>query len=159
MAEGISMVTICKIGIGQKSKVIKLLLDIFSGEPWNDDWTDGQIYAYVEELMGNKNSLCFGLFKNGILTGIALGRIKSWYQGKEFFIEEFGISPSLQCSGLGSEFMCEIEKALAAEGLSYITLLTDKRVPAYHFYLKNGFSEQNETVFFAKRIKKEDKGN
>lgn len=29
MAEGISMVTICKIGIGQKSKVIKLLLDIF----------------------------------------------------------------------------------------------------------------------------------
>lgn len=109
------MVTICKIGIGQKSKVIKLLLDIFSGEPWNDDWTDGQIDAYVEELMGNKNSLCFGLFKNGILTGIALGRIKSWYQEKEFFIEEFGISPSLQCSGFGSEFMCEIEKALAAE--------------------------------------------
>lgn len=50
-----------------------------------------------------------------------------------------------------------IENALAAEGLSYITLLTDRRVPAYNFYLKNGFFEQKETVFFVKDIKKEGK--
>ena len=151
------MTTISKIGIDQKSAVIELLLDIFSGEPWNDDWTNEQIDYYVEELMGNKNSLCFGLFKNGTLAGIALGRIKSWYQGKEFCIEEFGIISSLQCSGLGTEFMRVIENALAAEGLSYITLLTDRRVPAYNFYLKNGFFEQKETVFFVKDIKKEGK--
>lgn len=110
------MTTISKIGIDQKSAVIELLLDIFSGEPWNDDWTNEQIDYYVEELMGNKNSLSFGLFKNGTLAGIALGRIKSWYQGKEFCIEEFGIISSLQCSDLERNLCVLLKMRLPPKG-------------------------------------------
>lgn len=32
----------------------KLMIAIFSREPWNDKWTDDQLYRYISELIGNK---------------------------------------------------------------------------------------------------------
>ena len=104
----------------------KRMLDIFSGPPWYDAWTDEQLHAYISEWIGNKNALSFGLFQNGRLIGIALGRI--------------------------SEFMKAIEKALAEKGIRQVVLLTERHVPAYHFYRKNGFEEKEDTVFFVKSI-------
>ena len=41
--------------------------------------------------MGNENSLSFGVYQDEVLIGIALGRLKSWYEGTEYWIDEFGI--------------------------------------------------------------------
>lgn len=98
---------------GDIEKIKKLMLDIFSGEPWNDVWTDKQLHAYVSELIENKNSLSFGVYLDGNLIGMALGRTKSWYEGTEYWIEEFGILPDRQQSGTGSAFIEELEKILA----------------------------------------------
>lgn len=78
------MTTISKIGIDQKSAVIELLLDIFSGEPWNDDWTNEQIDYYVEELMGNKNSLSFGLFN---WRALLLAELRAGIREKNFVLK------------------------------------------------------------------------
>ena len=130
----------------------KLMIAIFSREPWNDKWTDDQLYRYISELIGNKNSLSFGFYQNEVFLGMALGKIKSWYAGPEYWIDEFGILPEMQQSGIGSEFMREIEKALVKKGIAHIVLLTERGVPAYHFYQKNGFEEKEETAFFVKSI-------
>ena len=58
------------------SKIQSAFLQIFSGEPWNDVWEDGQLKQYLCELAGNKNSLSFGLFDKDELIAISLGRIK-----------------------------------------------------------------------------------
>ena len=129
------------------------MLDIFSGEPWNDVWTDKQQHAYVSELIENKNSLSFGVYLDGNLIGMALGRTKSWYEGTEYWIEEFGILPDRQQSGTGSAFIKEMEKILAEKGIEYIVLLTERNVPAYRFYKKNGFREKEENVFFVKALR------
>lgn len=60
------------------SKIRSAFLQIFSGEPWNDVWEDGQLKQYLCELAGNKNSLSFGLFDKNGLIAISLGRIKHW---------------------------------------------------------------------------------
>ena len=44
----------------------KLMIAIFSREPWNDKWTDDQLYRYISELIGNKNSLSFGFYQNEV---------------------------------------------------------------------------------------------
>ncbi len=132
--------------------VRKLMLSIFTKPPWNDVWTDAQLRAYISELMGNPNSLSFGVYQDGQLIGMALGRIKSWYEGTEYWIDEFGVLPEMQHSGIGSEFMGKLEMVLAEKGIKHIALLTERHVPAYHFYQKNGFDEQEETVFFVKKI-------
>lgn len=141
-----------KLGVENIEMVKEMMLAIFSAEPWNDVWTDEQLQQYVYELICGENSLCFGAYKDGAPVGIALGRIKSWYEGTEYWIEEFGILPARQERGLGSEFMEAVEKELTAYGIAYIVLLTERNVPAYHFYKKNGFEEKKENVFFAKAI-------
>lgn len=64
-------------------------------------WTDDKLHAYIRELMGNENSLSFGVYQDEVLTGIALGRLKSWYEGTEYWIDEFGILPKMQQAGIG----------------------------------------------------------
>lgn len=102
--------------------------------------------------MGNKNSLCFGAYQDGNLVGIALGRIKSWYEGTEYWVEEFGVLPERQQTGIGSEFLRQIERMVAERGISHMALLTDRQVSAYRFYRKNGFEEREDTVFLVKSI-------
>ncbi len=130
----------------------KLMLDIFSGEPWNDRWSDRQLHAYITQLTGNANSLAFGAFIDGKLVGMSLGRIINWYEGTEYWIDEFGIHPGMQQAGVGSRFMGEIERQVADRKISYIVLLTERHVPAYNFYRKNGFNENEENVCFIKKI-------
>lgn len=38
---------------------------IFSVEPWNDVWNPEQLHVYVLEIIGNRNSLSFGLYEGG----------------------------------------------------------------------------------------------
>lgn len=96
--------------------------------------------------------MSFGVYQDEVLIGMALGKLKSWYAGTEYWIDEFGILPEMHQSGIGSEFIGEIEKALVKKGIAHIVLLTERNVPAYRFYQKNGFEEKEETVFFVKSI-------
>ena len=140
------------INIDHIDAIKKLMVDIFSKEPWNDTWADEQLHLYVSELIDNKNSLSFGLFENDNMIGIALGHIKHWYEGTEYWIDEFGVISEKQKCGIGTKFLAEIEKALEDKGVIYIALLTARTVPAYHFYKNNGFDEKEETGFFVKRV-------
>ena len=63
-----------EININYIDAIKKLMVDIFSKEPWNDTWTDDQLHLYVSELIENKNSLSFGLFENDHMIGMALGQ-------------------------------------------------------------------------------------
>ena len=123
------------------------MIDIFSVEPWNDVWTDDKLHTYIRELMGNENSLSFGVYQDEVLIGIALGRLKSWYEGTEYWIDEFGILPKMQQAGIGSGFMKSIEEKAAEKGAVYITLLTEKQVPAYQLQEKRVSGKKRKRIF------------
>lgn len=126
------------------------ILCIFSAEPWNDVWSESQLNAYVIELIDNKNSLPFGLYDDERIIGISLGRLKHWCEGTEYWIDEFGIMPEKQSKGLGREFLNKIEFLLKEDGIDTIVLLTERTVPAYRFYKRNGFAESTEQAFMVK---------
>ncbi len=132
----------------ENTKEIKtVILEIFTKDPWNDVWTDGQLQLYVDELINNSNPLLLGLYENESLIGISLGRIKHWCSGAEYWIDEFGIIPEKQSKGAGTEFLKKIKRLLTEEGISQIVLLTEKTTPAYNFYQKNGFYELKKQAF------------
>ncbi len=132
--------------------VKRVMLEIFTREPWNDTWTDRQLEQYLRELMGNANSLAFGLYDGETLIGISLGRVIHWYEGTEYWIDELGLIPERQRQGYGAGFLARIEDCLLKREIAYIVLLTEKSVPAYHFYLKNGFLDKPEQAFFVKSV-------
>ena len=145
--------TLKRIEITEKETVKQLFLSVFTAEPWCDDWSDkNQLDMYITDLMGQINSLSYGLYNGEMLVGISLGRIKHWYTGTEYCIDEFCIKRELQGQGNGTYFIKEIEKAIKDEGLVQIYLQTDNDTPAFDFYRKNGFILLDTTVSLAKEV-------
>lgn len=104
-----------ELSINDIEMIKSLFVSVFTKEPWNDDWSDEkQLHAYITDLIGNRNSLTLGLFENGSIVGIAMGEIKHWYEGTEYFINEFCIQREAQGRGLGTQFMEMIQQNIKA---------------------------------------------
>lgn len=56
------------------------------------------------------------------------------------------VLPSLQGKGLGKMMIAHIENELIKNGAALLELNVNKRNPAYHFYLKNGFTKLKDEV-------------
>lgn len=142
-----------QIGMAEKELAKALFRSVFTIEPWNDDWSDPvQLDLYLTDLMGQSNSLTYGLFEDEQLIGLSMGRVKHWFSGTEYSIDEFCIRTDRQGLGLGTIFLRKIENAAREAGLTHLFLQTEKTVPAYDFYLKNGFHALTDNAAFAKRI-------
>lgn len=142
-----------RIGINEIEIIKELFINVFTREPWNDEWSNQeQLDLYLFDLVGQNNSLTYGLFEDEQLVGVAMGHIKHWYSGTEYCIDELCIQTDKQGNGVGTFFLKEIEKGIKKIGLNQIFLQTESNVPAYGFYLKNGFYELKEHVSFAKQM-------
>jgi len=127
--------------------------DVFTAEPWCDDWSDdAQLTAYITDLIGDRGSLTYGLYRGEELAGLSMGHIRHWFAGTEYYIDEFCIRTDLQGQGLGSFFIEGIEKSLAETGIHSIFLQTGRNMPAYDFYLKRGFKELTDHVSFVRKF-------
>ena len=147
------MLSIKRLSIKDKEIITDVFTSVFTKEPWNDDWSDtNQLDMYINDLVGQGYSLTYGLFDDDQLIGIAQGYVKHWYSGTEYIINEFCVKTERQGAGAGSFFIAEIEKAIKELGIKQIFLLTDSNVPAYRFYKKNGFVEEETTRPMVKRF-------
>ncbi len=147
------MLNLKRLTIKDKEIITEVFTSVFTKEPWNDDWSNtNQLDMYINDLVGQGYSLTYGLFDDNELIGISLGYVKHWYSGTEYIINEFCIKTDRQRAGAGSFFIAEIEKAIKELGIKQIFLLTDSNVPAYNFYKKNGFSEEQTTRPMVKRF-------
>ena len=142
-----------QLSINDKEAIKELFTGVFTGEPWNDDWSDGgQLDLYIKDLCGQEYSLTYGLYDGDELIGLSMGYIKHWYTGTEYIINELCIRTDRQGCGAGTGFLTQIEKAVKEMGVRQIFLLTDRDVPACNFYKKNGFVEVSGLIPFAKHI-------
>ena len=148
------MTELRRLSVDDIDEIKSLFRDILTSEPWNDDWSDdGQLEGYIIDIIGNRNSLALGLYENGVLTGISLGNVMHWYMGTNYYIIELGIKPECQGRGLGTEFLRMIEEYIHANGISCIFLQTERNMPAYDFYRKNGFDLLDGHVSLTKFLK------
>lgn len=148
------MTELRRLSVDDIDEIKSLFRDIFTSEPWNDDLSDdGQLEGYIIDIIGNRNSLALGLYENGVLTGISLGNVMHWYMGTNYYIIELGIKPECQGRGLGTEFLRMIEEYIHANGISCIFLQTERNMPAYDFYRKNGFDLLDGHVSLTKFLK------
>ncbi|MBR3247183.1 MAG: GNAT family N-acetyltransferase [Clostridiales bacterium] len=132
----------------------ELYRSAFNGEPWNDDWSDTvQLNEYVKEISGGYSALNYGLLIDGKLAAMSLGMMRHWWEGTNYNIEEFCVSPEMQGQGIGSRLMQLVENDIREKGLAGIFLQTDNDKPSYRFYMKNGFKELNSHVSFYKSVK------
>ncbi|HIU48493.1 MAG TPA: N-acetyltransferase, partial [Candidatus Avimonoglobus intestinipullorum] len=54
-----------RIGMNEIERIKELFTSVFTVEPWNDDWSNQeQLDLYLSDLVGQSNSLTFGLFED-----------------------------------------------------------------------------------------------
>lgn len=94
-----------RIGMNEIEIIKELFTSVFTVEPWNDDWSNQeQLDLYLSDLVGQSNSLTFGLFEDEQLIGVAMGHIRHWYSGTEYYIDELCIRTDRQGNGIGTFF-------------------------------------------------------
>lgn len=147
------MIELRRLTLENIDEIMKLYRDIFTREPWNDDWNDdARLTLYITELIGNNNSLTFGLYDCKELIGLSMGSVKHWYSCTEYNIAEFCIKTEKQGQGLGTMFLNRIERTIKELDINAVFLQTERTVPAYGFYKKNGFNELKNHISMKKRI-------
>ena len=136
-----------------RADIAALFTDVFTNGPWYDDWSDeAQLDAYLDDLTGQPYSLTLGYFDGGRLAALAMGHVKHWYTGTEYFIDEFCVDRRMQGIGVGGAFLRAIEAYLSEKRIVQIFLLTNRTAPAYAFYRRMGFSELDGLVSFSRQV-------
>jgi aminoglycoside 6'-N-acetyltransferase I len=148
------MINVKELNVNYIEEIKSLFVDIFTNEPWNDDWSDSiQLHEYIMDLIGNRNSLTLGLFEKDELIGLSMGSIIHWYTGTEYYINEFCIKAGTRGKGIGTEFLKAVEQYIKNKQVTHIFLQTERTVPAYKFYKKNDFVEMKDHVSFYKEFR------
>lgn len=135
------------------AEVMEIIRGAFAQSPWNETWNDeAALREYIDRLTGAPDSLSLGLYDGGRLAAVSLGRIKRWYWGAEYCIDDLCVHPSAQGRGAGTELLKLMEPRLKERGVKSLSLWTKRGAPACGFYVKNGFSECGDKVIFEKEL-------
>lgn len=132
---------------------IALFKDVFSRPPWNDEWTDETANAYFAEFIHAPGFIGYIVIdetsENPVVAAI-IGRSRTWWKGKEYFIDEFYVRADRQGQGIGTKLLEYVHHDLGERGIHTVVLLTSHHAPAYHFYQNRGYQENNHIRFMYK---------
>lgn len=133
----------------------KELMKAFKDAPWNENWTYEQAYTRIDELMSARVSRGYVAYDNDQVVSMLCGRITTYLDFKELWVDEFSVHPDYQRKGIGSQMMQYVREELEKEPetISYMVLTTEKDYPSVDFYKKNGFGVDDSTVFMAGKVR------
>lgn len=128
-------------------QVAKLLVDTFIQDPWKEEWTVELAKTRIDEFMSGNMSIGYIYEENNKIIGVMCGRQSTYLFGKEYFIDEFFISPSHQGKGIGTKMINYAKQDLQQKGFVNIVLNTEKGYPSEMFYKKNKFKVKESLIF------------
>ena len=79
------------------------LIEAFKEAPWNENWTFEQAYTRTDEIMSAKVSRGYVIYDGDVVVSMLCGRIMTYLDFKELWIDEFSVNPIYQRKGIGSK--------------------------------------------------------
>jgi aminoglycoside 6'-N-acetyltransferase I len=128
----------------------RIYREAFTTPPLNYDFlTQEKVERYLRDLAKTPNFIGYTYHVDGMIT-VCFGKLDNYFQGTMFEVSELAVSPTVQRNGIGSEIMRLLEIKLAGYGVAAINLHTSRNLPAYDFYMKNGYGELEENATLIK---------
>ena len=131
------------------------LIAAFREEPWNETWTYEQAIDRIDEIMSARVSRGFVCMDGDKCVSMLCGRIMTYQDKKQFWIDEFSVHPDMQRQGVGSQMLSVLREQLQQESqtIHYMALNTERGFPSVTFYEKNGFIQLESDVCMAGHVR------
>lgn len=132
---------------------VELYKEVFSADPWYDGWLSiEQVRKYVKELIANPVFEGFVAYDSSDIIAVCLGHKRSWWNGKEFFIDELFVAKKMQGKGIGTQLLNYVESNPLIRDCVRLILLTNNDLPAKKFYLNRGFTINEDRIIMVKNF-------
>lgn len=130
------------------------LIAAFREEPWCENWTHEQAFDRIDEIMSARVSRGFVCMDGTRCVSMLCGRIMTYLEKKQFWIDEFSVHPDVQRQGVGSRMLAFLREQLQQEHqtIHYMALNTERGFPSVLFYEKNGFVQMESDVCMAGHV-------
>lgn len=131
------------------------LIAAFRDEPWNEVWTYDQAFDRIDEIMSARVSRGYVCMDGDRCVSMLCGRIMTYQDVKQLFIDEFSVHPDAQRQGVGSRMIAYMRQELQKEPMPirHLCLITERGYPAVTFYERNGFVVLEDSLFMAAHVK------
>ncbi|MGN0746088.1 MAG: GNAT family N-acetyltransferase [Aristaeellaceae bacterium] len=133
------------------------LMAAFAQPPWNENWTQEQAITRIDEIMSARVSRGYVAVEGETVVSMLSGRIMTYLDFKELWVDEFSVHPSYQRKDVGSRMLAFVRGQLMREPekISCIVLNTERGYPSVKFYEANGFRADESLVFMAADVRRE----
>lgn len=133
-------------------QMIKIFINSFNTEPWNDKWTPAVVEKRLLQIINTEGYQGLLAFEEDKMVGLLLGVEEYTYQGREFVIKELCVAPAAKGKGTGTSLLQELETRLQSQGFDKITLITLKSSATLGFYKKQNYKETPSLVYMEKSL-------
>ena len=128
-------------------EIAKLYTQVFNSPPWNEYWEINWAYERLDTFYNNGKSIGFYIEHERKISGAILGRVNNFQGKKECEICELFVDLKHQNKKIGSKLYQQLKEYAQTLEIKTITLLTSNRTPAFEFYKKKGFCQNEDIVF------------
>ena len=118
----------------------------FSGEPWNDHWSEEDATVHVKEIMESPQSYGIECVAEGKVAGFLMGTSMLFHYGRTFEINDLAVDPQYQGNGIAKRLMERAVKDLKEMGIVGVHLITAADGWLKDFYAKYGFRREERVM-------------
>lgn len=130
---------------------VSAYMKAYNCPPWNYHWTYEKASEYLLEYMSCKQFVGFALYDEGKIVAAVFAHSKTWWTNKQLMIDEFFVSLEKQRMGYGKKMLKHCDQYAAANQISSLVLMTNKYMPSFKFYEKEGYTATEQYIFMFKQ--------
>ena len=127
------------------------LIAAFHEGPWNEVWTPEQAFTRIDEIVSARVSRGYVCMDDGKCISMLCGRIMTYQDKKQFWIDEFSVHPDWRRQGISSRMLAFLRAQPQEESqtIHYMAMNTERGFPSVSFYEKNGCVQLDSDVCMA----------
>lgn len=137
-----------KLAENDLKTLVPAFMNAFNTGDWGQRWTPETARASLDNLFSFPDFFGLTAEVDGVPVGAILGHVRSFNDGKTYFIDELFVDPAKQKQGIAGELYQTAIRMLRKDGVQGAFFTTLKNSAAYRFYTGQGALELTDSAVF-----------
>ena len=125
----------------------------FQQVPWNETWTIPQAMSRFHEIMSCETARGFVIYHEDEVVSTLCGRLMTYMNEKEFWIDDLSVHPHYQGHGIGKKMLAYAKEQLKKDDVARLMLNTMRGYQCQAFYQQQGFLLEENMIIMSYKVK------